>query len=271
MDETVDGYVVEVGGAELQCQSVGAGPTLVWAHALTSSMEHEDRAPIFDWSGLARRQHRWVRYDARGHGRSGADDNGSHLEWPHLARDMVAVADGSDVDRFAAGGASMGCATALWCAHMAPERVDKLVLALPPTAWDSRRLQAAGYQLAGLAARLRLTLPLHLSHRFLPKGPSPATRSGYLRSTTVSMAAMAPPQVAAALGGAAASDLPPSESLELIGMPALILAWPGDRSHPVGVAQMLAETLGDATLDIAEDDDAISRWPDLVVDFLASG
>ena len=44
----------------------------------------------------------------------------------------------------------MGAATALWTAVLAPDRVDRLVLALPPTAWDTRSRSAGLYRVGGM-------------------------------------------------------------------------------------------------------------------------
>ena len=266
---TAGEYGARVAASSVYCRSIGDGPALVWGHGLLSSMAHEDASGVFDFSLLADEGHRWVRYDARGHGYSPDDLQAGHFEWPGLARDMLAVADRSDLQHFAAGGASMGCATALWCAHIEPDRVDKLVLALPPTAWNWRDRQRALYRTISVASRLRLTLPLHLARRILPTGSSgSASRNGYVQSSLRSIAGMRPGQVAAALEGAAASDLPAREAIEAIRHPALILAWPNDRAHPVAVADMLATTLPNATLHMAHGDDDVALWPSVVAEFL---
>ena len=54
-------------------------------------------------------------------------------------------------------------------------------------------------------------------------------------------------------------------------MPALILAWTGDPTHPVSTAEELAELLPSATLQLATTSEDLATWTDHLVDFLASG
>ena len=93
----------------------------VWAHPLTSSIEAEDRHGVFDWS-TARGDRRWIRYDARGHGRSTATRHAADYRWPNLAHDELELLDALDVDRVVLGGASMrsGWATAACSTVAAP-------------------------------------------------------------------------------------------------------------------------------------------------------
>ena len=74
--------------------------------------------------------------------------------------------------------------------------------------------------------------------------------------------------VAAVLRGAAQSDLPPIEALAARRVPALVLAWKGDRSHPVSTATKLARALPDAELHVARGAGDVRRWSALVAEFL---
>lgn len=122
------------------------GPTFVWAHGLTSSRASEDRLPLLDWSAITGRGRRIVRYDAAGHGETGGPPEPAAYEWPRLGADLLALLDELGCDRVDAGGASMGCASTLHAAVVAPERFDRLVLVIPPTAWDTRGAQADLYR-----------------------------------------------------------------------------------------------------------------------------
>ena len=115
----------------------GSGRPFLWAHGLTSSIAAERDGGLFQWEDGVE----LVRYDARGHGRSPAGSSSADYEWPSLAEDFLAVADSVGFDSMVAGGASMGCATVLYAALAAPSRVDALVLAIPPTAWETRAAQ----------------------------------------------------------------------------------------------------------------------------------
>src|SRR5215210_1379456 len=104
--------------------------TLVWAHDLASSRAHEDDLGLFDWSALAGAG-TVVRYDARGHGGTEAMQYYERpYRWPAMVDDMLRA--GGPSQPFVAGGASMGCAVALWTALRAPRRVQA-------SCWPSRR------------------------------------------------------------------------------------------------------------------------------------
>jgi 3-oxoadipate enol-lactonase len=87
--------------------------------------------------------YRIVRFDARGHGGSGAPPGDYTLE--QLGRDALAVLDAVGVASAHVCGLSLGGATAQWVAIHAPERIDRLVLANTASrigsaeAWEARR------------------------------------------------------------------------------------------------------------------------------------
>ncbi len=251
-------------GAELDVEVSGEGPPLVWGHALLASMEAERRSGLFDWSGAGARL---IRYDARSHGRSPDADGVDQQRWESLAIDMLNVAAARGVPTAVFGGASMGAATALWAAHLAPERVRGLILVIPPTAWESRFLQRVMYGGAGFAASARLLAPLTFGLRFRRSRPEPGTREALTAAVFDQVSRSGARRIGLALRGAARSDLPPLGDLERIDAPTLILAWPGDRTHPLGVARELASAMPNAELHIAADD--LSAWPEMVRDFMA--
>jgi 3-oxoadipate enol-lactonase len=262
-------HLVEVRGVKLHCRDAGEGFPLVWGHGLTSCMAHEDQARVFDWSDVAT-TNRLVRYDARGHGLSAGTDDFVDYEWANLALDMTGLADGLDLDQFVAGGASMGAATALWAAISAPERVKGLLLVIPPTAWDTRVRQARIYELASTATRYRLTLPLLLAARYLPTFGSPTgSRKALVRSGARFASTIESGQLAVIFKGASASGMPLPERLCDIDVPALILAWRGDKSHPVTTAEILHAGLPQSDLHVADDDDDLAEWPELASGFMS--
>ena len=239
----------------------GSGRPFVWAHGLTSSIEAEQVTGTFRWEGLD-----VVRYDARGHGRSPAGPSPAEHEWSALAGDLLAVADGAGLDRFVAGGASMGCATVLYAALRAPERIEALVLAIPPTAWETRQAQASTYLAAvayleekGVASYVEAT-------RQQPARPAwtAATRDARLDL----LAKADPAALSLALQGAARSDLPPAAELATISVPTLILAWEGDPGHPMSTATALHELLPSSSLEVATSREDVLGWPEVVGRFL---
>ncbi|TDC93854.1 alpha/beta fold hydrolase [Nonomuraea deserti] len=113
--------MVTIGGVEIACEEAGpeepAG-TVVLAHAGVADMRMWDH----QFAALSRR-HRVIRYDWRGHGRSGdAEGEVCHHE------DLLAVMDALKIERAALIGCSMGGAYATEAALAAPDRVAALAL-----------------------------------------------------------------------------------------------------------------------------------------------
>src|SRR5579885_1383374 len=133
---------MKVNGVELNVKITGAenGIPFIWAHGLMASMAADDLVSWIKWDQLSDIL-RLVRYDARGHGQSEATANLPDYQWAALAQDMLALADQVGFTQFVAGGQSMGCATAIYAALAAPERIKGLVLMNVPTAWETRAAQ----------------------------------------------------------------------------------------------------------------------------------
>lgn len=240
--------------------------TLVWAHALNSSMAHEDELGLIDWSTVAEAA-RVVRYDARGHGTADPRYVDRAYHWSALVDDMLWAA-GND-GPFVAGGIAEGAATALYTALRAPRRAQGLVLVIPPAAWELRQCWASefasaaeeveGGGLTSLVRTMRQRPQPQILARELPGAQEIALRH---------LAAMDAKAVAAILRGAAASDLPGQDEIRSLVLPTLILAWDGDPSHPVETAQALADTIVLSELHVARDLAGVRSWPGLIRDFL---
>ncbi len=242
----------------------------VWAHPLTSSVAAEDRHRVFDWSGV-RGDRRWVRYDARGHGGSTATRHAADYRWSNLAHDQLELLDALEIDRVVLGGASMGAATALHAAAAQPDRIDALVLVIPPSGWDTRAPVSKRYR---NGARHVLTHGVHGFEKATRKLPDPPIFDGPLKPLSGgglgSFDTFHRLALAAALRGAAGSDLPTERQLaSLRRIPALILAWDTDPSHPLSTAERLAACFDYADLHEASTCDEVAEWPEFVGHFLA--
>ena len=238
----------------------------VWAHALNSSMAHEDDLGLFDWSACAEVAE-VVRYDARGHGAGPVQYEDRAYRWSALVDDMLwAVPQGP----FVAGGASMGAVTALYAAVRAPRRIQALVLVTPPAAWESRESQREFYR-AGAQLVEAGGVPGWLSA--LEEQPQPRIFAEELPEAQDvwirHLRRMDEKVLPAILRGAAGSDLPSRDEVRAIVVPALILAWEGDPTHPVSTAEALHELMVLSELHVAQDLAAIRAWPLVVRDFLA--
>lgn len=262
---------VDVGGGPLAYEEVGTGRSVVWGHGLSSSRAEEDTTGLLGSWPFPEDAVRRVRYDARGHGESPGPADPAAYRWDELARDQLALADALGIGTYVAAGASMGCATALHAAVLAPERVEALVLAIPPTAWDTRPAQRALYE-AG--AELIDTEGLPAFAEVSAQAPPPRLFEGLgldwgaqARQRALALDASTFPSV---LRGAGASDLPDPDAVAAITVPVLVLAWTGDETHPVSTAERLAELLPHAELHVADDLRSMLGWSKLVVDFVGA-
>ncbi|MGI8632851.1 MAG: alpha/beta fold hydrolase [Solirubrobacterales bacterium] len=122
---------VDTGLISLAAEEVGEGPTIVAAHGLTASRSYV----VHGSNALARRDHRLVTYDARGHGSSDPAPAGSGYGYEALEADLEAVIDEHAADGLPVlAGHSMGAHTLLRFALSAPDRVAGIVVIGP--AWD---------------------------------------------------------------------------------------------------------------------------------------
>lgn len=261
---------MQVRGVELAVASgaAAAGLPLFWGHGLLCSMAQEDSAGILPWAALGA-ETRLIRWDARGHGNSGAPPRDEDYRWEELARDLWALADALPVERAVLGGVSMGAATALHAAVLAPERTQGLVLMAPPTAWATRPRQAILYRrMASLVDRVGLAPFRWLGWLGSLVVPNPGLRV-FQRTVAEGFRHARPPAVSTALRGAALSDLPDPERIAELTAPVLILAWTGDASHPVSTATELAERLPKAELHVASRSDPMESWGKRLSDFVA--
>ncbi len=241
-------------GAVLACDRPTPGaPAVVVAHGMSSSRAAMDGDGVFDWSPVGAGV---VRYDARGHGRSAGGSDPVDYTWPRLADDLLAVIDSvsphSPVDVI---GMSMGTASALYAALRAPNRLRRLVLAIPPTAWETRAPHVAGYRDgadivddAGVDAFLAAAAEQ-------PQPPILETLQQRPYTADVREECFA-----ALLRGAAESDLPHPAELARIRHRVLLLPWDTDPGHPVSTAERLAEVLPTATLQVARTPDGVRGW-----------
>lgn len=258
-----------VRGLELDVDVSGAGsPTLVWGHGLTSNRDHENRGALLDWTQFGK-QCATVRYDARGHGRSDTSSDPTTFSWRSMAEDQLALADGLGIERYVAGGASMGCGTALHAAVLAPRRIQALILAIPPTAWESRQERVAIWaQMADLVERGGIEALIEPSAAIPPPDPL-VGRQDVLEENERNQRGTDPHRLATVLRGAAHADLPTREAVAAITAPTLILAWTGDTGHPLTTAQQLCDLMPCAELVVASTAAELSSWTGLANDFIA--
>ena len=114
-------------GVRIAYATTGDGPPLVKAANWLSHLEYDLQSPVWrHWLRELSRDHMLLRYDERGCGLSDWDvADHSHEAW---VRDLEAVVDAADLERFDLLGISQGGPVAIAYAVRHPERVKRLVL-----------------------------------------------------------------------------------------------------------------------------------------------
>jgi pimeloyl-ACP methyl ester carboxylesterase/tetratricopeptide (TPR) repeat protein len=114
-------------GVRIAAATTGAGPPLVKAANWLNHLEFDNRSPVWrHWIRELSRDHTLVRYDERGCGLSEWEVEDFSLDaW---VRDLEAVVDDLELERFALLGISQGGPIAVAYAARHPERVSRLIL-----------------------------------------------------------------------------------------------------------------------------------------------
>jgi DNA-binding SARP family transcriptional activator/alpha-beta hydrolase superfamily lysophospholipase len=143
-------------GVRIAYASVGDGPPLIKTANWLNHLEYDWDSPVWRhiFRGLAR-DHRLIRYDARGNGLS--DWDVEDISFDAFVRDLESVVGAAGVNRFPLLGISQGCAISVEYVLRNPGRVTHLVL---------HGGYAAGWRASGDAAEIArrealLTLILH--------------------------------------------------------------------------------------------------------------
>jgi 3-oxoadipate enol-lactonase len=253
-------------GAEIAYDSRGSGPDVIWGHGLSQSRATDGVLPLVDWSRIAARV---VRCDARGHGASESTVDLDGYSWNELARDQLALADHLGIDHYVAAGASMGCGTALWAAVHAPARIERLVLVIAPTGWESRAAQAEIWEQIGTLIESGGVQAMIDARVEVPPPDPLADDAGYRDRQAEALRTWAPERLAHVMRGAGRADLPPRAAIKAITVPCLVLAWTGDAVHPMSTCDELEVLLSDVEVHRASTRLELDTWTDVVAEFIS--
>ncbi|MFT8396196.1 alpha/beta fold hydrolase [Propionibacterium sp.] len=234
------------------------GPLVVQLHGLTSSRARD--ASLGLDMGRALRDHRVLRYDARGHGMSSGTPDPARYTWPALAGDLLAlldeVAPGEQVHGV---GGSMGTGTLLHAALRDPNRFASLTLVTPSTAWETRKAKAGSYRdNADLVERKGIDAFVDIG-RSMSEPPA-------LAGAPHSRPNVSEKLLPSVLRGAALSNLPPIQEITKLEVPTLILAWADDPDHPLKTSELLHKSIKGSRLVVARTPYGIMAWPALFAD-----
>jgi 3-oxoadipate enol-lactonase len=143
---------VQADGCAIYYEAEGLqdAPVLILSNSIGTNLHMwDDQAPVLS------KKFRLVRYDRRGHGKSGAPKGPYTME--RLARDTVAVADAVGAKKFSLCGLSLGGMVGQWLGTNMPERLNKLIVSntnfyyADKQAWDDRIKLVSEKGMEGLA------------------------------------------------------------------------------------------------------------------------
>ena len=225
---------VEVDGPE-------HAPVLMLSNSLGTDLTMWD-----DQVGAFTKQFRLVRYDRRGHGKSGVLEGPYTME--RLGKDALAIMDGLGIKKLNWCGLSMGGMVGMWLGANAPERIDKLILSntsaymgAAPDLWNERIRTALT---AGMPALVDATLERWFTKAFRERNPKVMAR---IREMVL---ATPPKGYAACCEGI--RDMDQRESLQRIRAPTLIIAGRHDPSTTVEVAEFMQSRIPGAKLAVID-------------------
>jgi 3-oxoadipate enol-lactonase len=218
-------------------------------------IEGSDKAPVLLFSNsLGTNLHLWdeqakslskkfrvVRYDQRGHGKSGIPKTPYTLE--RLGKDVIAILDGLKIERAHFCGLSMGGFTGMWLGRLAPKRIGKLVLSNTaakigdPLIWNGRIQTVLG---KGMGAVVDGVLERWFTKTFREKA---APTVDGIRAMLL---ATAPHGYASCC--AAIRDMDQRWDIGAIGLPTLIIAGTHDPATTVKDAELIASRIAGSKL-----------------------
>lgn len=225
----LESRVIERAGSTLHVVVEGEGPPLLYLHGLTSrGRVARQEAP---------RGFRLATYDQRGHGSGTPFTDPAAYAIDELSADALSVLDALGWDNAAVGGTSMGAAVALRLALGAPDRVERLLLA-GPAFGDTDNPEG----------RERIEQMAALFDQFEPSEAIAALKAGMLEQGMPPEATLAidawiehdPNALVVAMRSVCAWEpFPDLEVLRTLTMPVLVVAWPDDPIHPLGLAERI--------------------------------
>ena len=257
-------------GFDLDYDVAGSGTQspLIWGHGLTGSRGISAAYPLVNLKP-AEVDRPVVRYDARGHGMSGLIEDATKGSWAELAQDQIGLVDHLGYERVVIGGVSMGAGTALHAALELRERLEKMVLVIPPTGWEERASQIDLYEQMARVVEERGPKALIASSAKMPPPDPFVGTSEHGDRRAGSLGSYDPALLAACYRGAAFANLPVPNDIATITTPTLVLAWSGDPRHPVSTAERLRDTLPNVQVSVASTRADYASWSDQLHRFLA--
>ncbi|MEZ0219291.1 3-oxoadipate enol-lactonase [Tardiphaga sp. 1201_B9_N1_1] len=216
-----------------------SGPTLMMSNSLGCTMAMwEPQMPALT------KLFRVIRYDRRGHGKSGMNGPTSMERY---GKDVLAILDDLNIDKVHWCGLSMGGMVGQWLGANAPERFNKIILANTscyypdPTNWHNR---IKAVREGGLKAVADAVIGGWLTADFREREPE----------TTAKMKAMliASPVEGYLAACEALSTLDQRALLPKIKSPALVIAGRQDNATPVAAGELIRSNIPGASMTLLD-------------------
>lgn len=230
---------IHANGIDLRYEVAGSGPWVALVHALACDLS------LWDEQVASLAQHFSVlRFDARGHGGSGAPAGAYTLE--QMAGDAIGLLDALGIERTHLVGLSMGGMIAQHVALQAPRRLRSLVLCsttsrYPPEAmavWQER-IRAVSEQ--GVEPQVEPTLARWFTEAYRRSHPEVMARIGALIRAT---------PAAGYLGCChAIPRIDTTARLRDIDVPTLVLVGDQDAGTPPSMARAIHEAIAGSRLE----------------------
>ena len=230
----------DVNGIRIRYQVEGSGPWVTLSHSLSCDLTMWDElavalAPTFSV----------LRYDTRGHGGTAVSEGAYSFE--QLSADVTGLLDALNIGRTHFVGLSMGGMIGQHLGLLAPQRLNKLVIAsstsrIPPEAsplWDERLAIARAQGCAGL---VEATLGRWFTPEFRAARPDTMQRIGKLIANT--------PAAGYAGCVAAIRQLDITARIGAIRTPTLVIVGAQDPGTPPAMSEVIASSIPGARLEI---------------------
>jgi 3-oxoadipate enol-lactonase len=188
---------------------------------------------------------RVIRYDRRGHGKSGVPPGPYSVE--RFGRDVLAILDDLNIEKVHWCGLSMGGMVGQWLGANAPERLGKIVLSNTschypdPSFWEAR-IEAV--KEGGLASIADTVIGGWLTQDFRERQPDIAASMKAMLTATPVEGYIASCQALARLD--LRDDLPKIKS------PTLVIAGRYDKSTPIAMAEAIRSKIPGASMTILD-------------------
>ena len=233
---------IEIDGCPINVEVEGSqdAPVLMLSNSLgTDTHMWDDQMPAF------LKHFRVLRYDRRGHGKSGVSKGPYSMEM--LGRDVLAILDHFGIKKVNWCGLSMGGMVGQWLGANAPERIEKLILSnntayyADKQPWNDRIKYVRQH---GLAAIVGPNMERWFTKEFRERSPQAIERMTEMFLST--------PLEGYIACGEAVRDMDHREILSKITRPTLVIAGRHDPATPVAAGEFIRSQIPGAALTILD-------------------